>query len=105
SGAAMAEILGHAAEGALEDAAILGAREGYTPMLELIDRLGRVAHEIFDRILVAEPVRPLHGVVHVPAPIILMHVAERRRDAALRRHRVRARRENLGDAGGLEAGP
>ncbi|GCC44058.1 hypothetical protein chiPu_0028048 [Chiloscyllium punctatum] len=72
-------------------------------MLELIDRVGRVAHHVFDGVLVAEPVRPLHGVVHVPAPIVRVHVAERGRDAALRRNGVRAGREHLGDAGGAQA--
>ena len=38
---------------------------------------------------------PLIGVVHVPEPVVLAHVAERCADAALRRDRVRARRENL----------
>src|SRR5437870_2149253 len=33
-----------------------------------------------------------------------MHVAERCRDAALRRHGMRARRKYLGDAGGAQAG-
>ena len=32
-----------------------------------------------------------------------MHVAERGRDAALRRDRMRAGREHLGDAGGAQA--
>jgi len=32
-----------------------------------------------------------------------MHVAERCRDAALRRHGMRARRKYLGDAGGAQA--
>ncbi len=32
-----------------------------------------------------------------------MHVAERRRNAALRRDRMRAGREHLGDAGGAQA--
>src|SRR5208337_467886 len=39
----------------------------------------------------------------MPAPVVLVHVAERRRDAALRRYRVRARRKYLGDAGGAQA--
>jgi hypothetical protein len=46
--------------------------------------------EIFDGILVAQPVRPLDGVVHVPAPVVLAHIAKRRGNAALRCNRVRA---------------
>jgi len=63
----------------------------------------RIAAEIFDRILIAEPIRPLDGVVHVPSPIIWPHVAERCRDAALRRDRVRAGRKYLGDASGAKS--
>ena len=45
-------------------------------MLQLIDRVGRVAAEIFDGVLVAQPVRSLDGVVHVPAPVVLAHIAQ-----------------------------
>ena len=100
---ALAEIGGHAAEGALQDLAVLGAREGHAPMLELVNGLGRVAAEIFDGVLVAQPIRPLHRVVHVPAPIVGAHIAERGGDAALRRHGVRAGGKHLGDAGGAQA--
>ena len=100
---ALAVVQRHAAERPLIDLAVLGARERHAPMLQFVDRLGRVAHHVFDGVLVAEPVRPLDGVVHVPAPVVLVHVAERRRDAALRRHRMRAGRKHLGDAGGAQA--
>ena len=90
-------------EGALQDLAVLGAREGHAPMLELVNRLRRVAAEIFDGVLVAEPVGALDGVVHVPLPVVLAHVAERGGDAALRRDGVRAGRKHLGDAGGLQS--
>ena len=72
-------------------------------MLELDDGGGRLlAHEL-DGVLVAEPVRPLDGVVHVPAPVVLAHVAERGADAALRGDGVTARRKQLGDARGRQA--
>ena len=103
-GRAFAEVGGHAAEGALVDLAVLGAAEGQAVVLELVHGGGRVAAHVFDGVLVAEPVGALDGVVHVPAPVVRAHVAERRGDAALRRNRVRARREHLGDAGRLEAG-
>ena len=100
---ALAVMRGHAAEGALIDAAALGARERHAVVLELDDRGRRLlAHEL-DGVLVAEPVRALDGVVHVPAPVVLAHVAERGADAALRGDRVAARREELGDAGGGQA--
>ncbi len=72
-------------------------------MLQLDHRGWRfLAHEL-DGVLVAQPVRPLDGVVHVPAPVVLTHVRQRRADAALCRHGVAARGKNLGDAGGGEA--
>ena len=115
-GDALAEVRGHAAERPLIDLALLGARERHTVMLEL-DHRGRrlLAHEL-DCILVAEPVRALDRVIHMPAPVILAHVAERSGDPALRRDRVAARREHLGQAcggqsrlgqpeGGAQSGP
>jgi hypothetical protein len=73
-------------------------------MLELDNRGHRLADHIFDGVLVAQPVRPLDGVVHVPAPVILAHIAERGGDAALGRDGVAAGREDLGDDGGLQPG-
>ncbi len=96
-------VHGVAAERTLIDAPVLDARERHAPMLELDDRGDRLAAHIFDRVLVAEPVGALDRVEHVPAPVVLAHVAERGGDAALRRDRVAARREHLADAGGLEA--
>src|SRR5262249_40284605 len=86
---AFAVMRGHAAEGTLIDLAIfLAARERQTPMLEFINSGWRIAAEIFDGILVAEPVGALDRVVHMPAPIILTHVAECGGDTALRGHGV-----------------
>ena len=104
AGRALAELGGHAAEGALVDLALFGAGERHAPVLELVDRGGSVAAEVFDGVLVAEPVGALDGVVHVPAPVVRPHVAERGGDAALRGDRVRAGRKDLGDAGCLQAG-
>ncbi len=102
---ALAVMGGHAAERALIDLAVFfAARERQAPVLQLVDGFRRVAAEIFDGVLVAEPVGTLDGVVHVPAPVVLAHVAERGGDAALRRHRMRAGGEHLGDAGGAQAG-
>ena len=95
--------LGHVpAERALVDLAGLGARERHAVMLELVDGGRRVARQVLHRVVVAQPVRPLDGVVHMPLPVVGAHVLERGGDAALRRHRVRARREHLGDAGRVE---
>src|SRR4051812_20795823 len=101
---ALAEMRGHAAERALVDLAVLSPRERQAPVLELIDRFRCVAAHIFYGVLVAEPVGALDGVVHVPAPVVLAHIAERGGDAALRRDRVRAGRKDFGDAGRLQPG-
>src|SRR5712692_9718586 len=89
---ALAVMGGHAAEWALIDLAIfLAARERQAPMLKLVDRLRRVAAQIFDGVLVAEPVGALDGVVHVPAPVVRPHVAERSRNPTLCRDGMRTR--------------
>ena len=101
---AFAVILGHSAEGALIDLAFVRTRERHAPMLQLINGGRCVTAEIFDRVLIAQPVRSLHGVVHVPAPVIPTHVAEACRNAALRCNRMTAGRKDLADAGRLQAG-
>src|SRR5207248_2997097 len=103
-GQAFAPLHGVPAERPLVDEALLGARERHTKMLELDYRFHRIAAHELDRVLVAEPVRPLDGVVHVPAPVVLAHIAERGADAALRRDGMAAGREDLADTGGLEPG-
>ena len=91
---------GLAAERALIDFPLLGPGEGNTVMLELEHGRHGFATHVFDGILVAEPVRALDRVVHVEAPVVAVaHVAERGGHAALRRHRVAARRKHFRDAG------
>ena len=84
---ALAHVLRHSAERALVDLALGGAAERQAGMLELDHRGRRFAAQIFDRVLVAEPVGPFDGVVHVPGPMVRAHVAERSRRCrpALRR--------------------
>ena len=53
---AFAHVLHVAAERALVDRAVLVAAERHAGMFQLVNRLRRFAHEIFDRVLVAEPV-------------------------------------------------
>ncbi len=94
----------HTAERALIDPAILGARERHAVVLQFDDRGGRLLAHEFDRVLIAEPVGTFDRVIHVPAPIVGAHVAERRRYSALRRHRMAACRKHLGETGCAEAG-
>jgi hypothetical protein len=98
-----AVVGGVAAERALVDRAVGVAVERHPEVLELVDDLGRLAAHELDRVLVAEPVGALDGVEEVVVPVVLVHVAERGADAALRRHGVRARREHLRQHGDVEA--
>mmetsp|Transcript_27816 Transcript_27816/g.68381 ORF Transcript_27816/g.68381 Transcript_27816/m.68381 type:complete len:665 (+) Transcript_27816:128-2122(+) len=100
---ALAEVQRLPAERALVDLAVVRAREGQPVVLQLDHRLGGLAAHVLDGVLVPQPVRALDGVVRVPAPVVLAHVAQRGVDAALRRHRVRPRGKQLGDARSLEA--
>src|SRR5882724_5759666 len=95
---AFAVVGRHATESTLIYLAVFGARERHAEMFELVDRLRRIAAEIFDGILIAEPIRALDGVVHMPAPIILAHIAERGGDTALRRNGVAAGGKHLCNA-------
>ena len=91
----LAEVRRVPAERALVDRAVGVAVERHAEVLELVDHLRRHAAHGLDRVLVAEPVRALDRVVHVPEPAVLAHVAERGADPALCGHRVRAGREHL----------
>ncbi len=100
---AFAEFGCHTAERTLINLSFFRAREGHAPMLKLIDGFRRVTAEIFNRVLVAQPVGALHGVIHVPAPIIAAHIAQRRRNSALGRNRMRAGWEDFRDTRRAEA--
>ncbi len=94
----------HAAEGTLINFSLFRAREGQAEMFELVHGLRRIAAQIFDRILIAEPVRALDRIVHVPAPVVGTHIAECCSDPTLCRNRVGARREDLCDASRSQTG-
>ena len=92
---ALAVVCGHAAEGALVYFSFRRAAERHAVMFEFDDGGNGFLAHIFDRVLIAEPVRTLDGVVKMEAPVVFAHVAERGGDTALRRHGVRTRREDL----------
>src|SRR6202140_2912788 len=83
----------------LVDLAVLSTAEGYAEMFEFDDGRDRLTAHIFDRVLITEPVGAPDRIEHVPAPIVLFHVAERSADAALRGDGVTAGRKDLCDAG------
>jgi hypothetical protein len=91
-------------KGALIDQSVPGARERHAIMFELEHRGHRLAAHIFNRVLIAEPIGTLDGVVHMEAPLVAVaHVSERGRHAALHRHGVTSGREHFCNAGRLEA--
>ncbi len=101
---ALAKIFRHPAKCALINLAVVGSRKGHPPMLKLINRLRGIFTKILDRILIAQPVRPFDGVIHMPAPVIFAHIAKRCRNPALGRDGVGTGRKHLGDAGGFQTG-
>eukprot|EP00754_Rhynchopus_humris_P011124 Rhum_TRINITY_DN14212_c1_g1::Rhum_TRINITY_DN14212_c1_g1_i1::g.73847::m.73847 len=97
------EVEGLSTERTLVDEALLVPREGHAHLLQLSHGgRGLLAH-VLDGVLVTQPVSSLHGVIHVPSPVVLCHVRERRVDTTLGRNRVRPRGEKLRDACAAEA--
>ena len=102
--AALAEILGLAAERALVDAPRFRAGERQPHVFELEHRLGADAAHVFDGVLIADVVGPLDGVVHMPAPVVVRVVAaDGTGDAALGGDSVGAGWEDLRQHGGSQA--
>ena len=97
-----AHVLHVPAKGPLIDRAIGVAAERHAGVLQFIDRGRCFTHHIFDRVLIAQPVRTLDGIEHVPGPVIGRIVLEACRDPALRGNGVAAGGEDLGDAGGFQ---
>ena len=107
----LAVVAGVAAEAALVDLALGRAVERQAEVLELDDRVDRLAAHDLGRGLVDEVVAALHRVEGVPLPGVLFDVGERRAHAALRRAGVRAGGVELGEHRGpalarrLDGGP
>jgi hypothetical protein len=102
--ATLSELLGLTTECTLVNLAIFSSGEGAAIVLQLDDGGGGFAGHVVDGVLVTEPVGPLDGIVHVPPPVVLVHVAERGVDAALGGDRMTPRWEELGDTGCVETG-
>ena len=92
----LAEIGRMPTERTLINRAIVIAIKWHAEMFKLDHRLGRGATHKLNRVLVSKPIRAFDGVVHMPMPVVLTHVAERRTDPALCGDSMRAGRENLG---------
>ena len=94
----LAHILHHAAERALINLALFRAAKRHACVLQLIHSGRCFAAQIFNRVLITQPVGSLDGIVHVPGPVIRPHITQRGRNAALRCDGVAAGREHLGNA-------
>ena len=99
----LAVVAGVAAEPALVDLAVGRPVERQAHVLQLDDRLDRLARQDLGRVLVDQVVAALDRVVHVPLPVVLLLVAEGGADAALGGAGVGAGRVQLGQDRGLDA--
>ena len=72
-------------------------------MLKLDNGGGSLTGHVVNSILITQPVGTLDGVVHVPSPVVLVHVTESGVDTTLGSDSVTSGREELGDTGGVEA--
>ena len=99
----LAVVAGVAAEAALVDLAVRRAIERQAHVLELDDRLDRLAGQDLGGVLVDQVVAALDGVEHVPLPVVLLEVAESGADTALGGAGVGAGGIELGQDGGVDA--
>lgn len=72
-------------------------------MLEFDDGSGSLAGHVVDGVLITEPVGALDSIVHVPSPVILVHVAQGGVDTTLSSDGMTSSREKLGDTGCVKA--
>lgn len=73
--ATLAVVLALTTECTLVNLALVCSREGAAVVLELNDGCRRLSCHVVDGVLVTEPIRTLDGVVHVPSPVVLVHVS------------------------------
>jgi hypothetical protein len=91
-------------ERSLVDLAILGTRERHAVVFQFNNGSWSFFAHVVDGILVTEPIGSLHGIVHVPAPVIWLHVAEGGVHSPLGSDSVRSGWKKLCDASGVETG-
>ena len=93
---ALAVIFGLTTKGTLIDTPGFRSRKWQAHVLEFEHGLRAFAAQVLNRVLIADVIRTLYGVVHVPAPIIVGVIAGNRAgDATLGRNGVRSRGKYL----------
>ena len=83
------------AERTLINFAAFHAVKRHTHVFQLNHRFRRGATHKLNRVLVAQPVGTFHGIVHMPVPTVLLHIAQRGGNTALRRYGMRTGREHF----------
>jgi len=71
-------------------------------MTEQVHVLGSLTAHVLDSVLVSKPITALDSVIHVPAPVVTVAVAESSVDATLGSNRVASGGEELADASSLK---
>jgi len=71
----LAVVLALTTESTLVDFALVGSREWAAVVLELNDRCGRLSGHVVNSVLVTQPIGALDRVVHVPPPVVFVHVS------------------------------
>ena len=92
------------AERTLINFAAFYAIKRHTHVFQLNHRFRCGSTHKLNRILIAQPVRTFHGIVHVPVPTVLLHITQRSRNTALRRYGMRTGREHFRQNGTIQAG-
>lgn len=91
------------AESSLVDFAIGSTWERHSVVLQLDDSFWGFTSHVMDCVLVTEPIRSFHCVVHMPFPVIVLHVSQGCIDATLSSDCVRTGGEKFCDDGCFEA--
>merc|ERR1719334_831063 len=92
-----------AAKRALVNLSFFGSAEGHAEILQLDDGLRGFARHVMDGVLISKPIRSFDRVVHVPPPIIFLHVSKSRVNSSLGGDGVGSRGEQFGDAGDVKS--
>jgi hypothetical protein len=79
----LAEVPRVAPEASLGDLALRRAVEGQAAVLQVVDRVDRLPRQDLRGVLVDDVVAALHGVEHMPFPVVFFQVPQRGTDAAL----------------------
>ena len=93
-----------AAKRTLIDFAAFHAVKRHAHVLQLNHRFGCAATHKFNGILIAQPVRPFYGVIHMPIPAVFLHIAQRGGNAALRSYGVRTGGKHFRQNSGIQTG-